>query len=122
MIEIVSSTTGAAEKALVLPSEDLFPARIRSRSARTDTPSLPSRATGRSLTIVLRGQQITFRELCRSSTDALRVYFAVSFLYDFFIVWLVGSSLRFSSILVMSRLVSSVYKVYDFLIATSIVV
>lgn len=72
---------------------------------RIRTRSFPSRATGRSLTIVLRRQQITFRALCRSSADSLRVYFAVSFLYGFFIVRLAMSSLCFSSIFVISRLI-----------------
>lgn len=61
MIEIVSSTTGAAEKSLRTSVEDPFPARIRSRSGRTDTRPFPFCATSRSLTIVFRGQQITFR-------------------------------------------------------------
>lgn len=108
MIEIVSSTTGAAEKSLRTSVEDPFPARIRSRSGRTDTRPLPSCATKPIPHDCLsRTTNYIPCALCHPPADSLRVYFVVSFLHGFFIVRLAMSSPCFSSILVILRLVST---------------
>lgn len=84
MIEIVSSTTGAAEKAFVLPIrfqpgfvlDPLGRIRLLFRLARPADPSRLSYADNKLHSVC--------HICCRLSAHSLQMYLAVSFLHDFF--------------------------------------
>lgn len=97
MIEIVSSTTGRRGESLRTSVEDpVFPARIRSRSGRTDTPSLPSRRPADPSRLSFADNKLHSVALCHPPADSLRVYLVVSFLHDFFVVGPAMSLLLFN--------------------------